>query len=124
MIVCAKKHADRLSFDKGYDLCTCLKECQDKFLEDSDIGLQAGENGAWIEIGYRKTLSNFVLLGKYYAKNENKKHTLGNEKMMDSISDMVNGSKRMTKFDLNNKDTSARISKLMNNSFKAQNVMK
>ena len=57
LVICAKKHADRLSYDKGFELNQLLKTSETKFLQGTEFGLCAGPNGAWIELGMKSALS-------------------------------------------------------------------
>jgi hypothetical protein len=60
LVICAKKHADRLSFDKGMELTLQLRACESKFLAGTEFGLRAGPNGAWIELGRKESLSKVL----------------------------------------------------------------
>lgn len=60
MVVCAKKYSDRLCYQKGYLLNLQLKETEKRFLSGTSIGLSAGLDGAWIEIGYKTSLCTLV----------------------------------------------------------------
>lgn len=122
MIICAKKHADRLSFDKGSALAKALKNCEEKFLGGTDFGLCAGSNGAWIEIGLKKALSKLILRGNFYRGPESSQDQ-SKEKLMGDIKDIVRGAKRGTvKLDVSSKDVSATLSKFLNSTMKPNKV--
>lgn len=62
MVICAKKYSDRLSYHKGYLLNMQLKDTENRFLKDTNIGLSAGLDGAWMELGYKNALCNRILI--------------------------------------------------------------
>ena len=59
LIVCSRSHSNRLSFEKGLELAKRLDKIEAKFLKGTDMGVRAGPEGAWIEVGFEKHLNTF-----------------------------------------------------------------
>jgi len=59
LTVCSRSHSNRLSFEKGLELAKRLEKVESKFLKGTDMGVRAGPEGAWIEVGFEKHLNTF-----------------------------------------------------------------
>lgn len=56
---CSRSHSNRLSFEKGLELARRLDKVEAKFLKGTDMGVRAGPEGAWIEVGFERHLNTF-----------------------------------------------------------------
>lgn len=56
LLLCCREGANRLSWRKRMLLYSVLDNIEDKELKDTELGIRAGKEGAWIELGNKAVL--------------------------------------------------------------------
>lgn len=58
LLLCCREGANRLSWRKRMLLYSVLNKVEEKDLKDTELGIRAGKEGAWIELGNKATLGS------------------------------------------------------------------
>ena len=62
LLFCCREGANRLSWRKRILLFGIFDKIDDEELKNTEFGIRAGKEGAWIELGNRASLGNFKSL--------------------------------------------------------------
>ena len=65
LLMCSKEGANRLSWRKRMLMYSVLDNLEEKELKNTEFGIRAGKEGAWIELG------NKTMLGKSFVTKIN-----------------------------------------------------
>lgn len=60
LLCCCREGANRLSWRKRMLLFTTLESIEEKDLKDTELGIRAGKEGAWIELGNKNSLGSLT----------------------------------------------------------------
>lgn len=59
LLLCCREGANRLSWRKRMLMYSTLDEIEDEKLKNTDYGIRAGKEGAWIEVGTKAGVGIF-----------------------------------------------------------------
>jgi hypothetical protein len=62
LLLCCREGANRLSWRKRMLLYGVLDSIEEKELKDTELGIRAGSEGAWIELGNKASLGKYPLI--------------------------------------------------------------
>lgn len=61
LLCCCKEGANRLSWRKRMLMYSAFDNMEEEDLKNSEFGIRAGKEGAWIEVGHKSTIGKAII---------------------------------------------------------------